>query len=58
MDEENKFQTHAEKEFWERVVVGSTTWGDKLDAVEFADTAVLARRERLQVLIKPGVKVA
>lgn len=57
MDEE-KFKTHAEKEFWERVYLIAIVNATHVTSVENADEAVASRRSRMTGLIKPGVRAA
>jgi hypothetical protein len=58
VDNEAKFKTHAEKEFWEKVYIATIENSSQLTASVEADAAIEARRLRMEGLIKPGVKAA
>lgn len=54
----DKFLSHAEKEFWEKVYITFLGNHSTEDPAVAADYAVEVRRVRLQGLLKPGVKAA
>jgi len=58
--DETKFKNHAEKEFWEKILLieleQSGRWME--EAITRADVAIAARRLRMTGLAKPGVKAA
>lgn len=55
-----EFNSHAEKEFWEKVYIAAISGGavSRYDAEDFADEATSARRLRMVKLVKPGIKAA
>lgn len=54
-----EFKNHAEKEFWEKVLVSAIGSRKSYGAASAtADLALTERRARMVGLVKPGVKAA